>query len=258
MPHPQQTHEPRPVALVTGASRGLGRVLARFLAAASYDLVVTARDASSLQAVADELRAFGGAVVAQPGDVRDPAHRRDALAAAGRLGPLDLLVNNASTLGPSPLPDLVEAPPEALREAWAVNVEAPLAWVREALPQLRPGALVVNVTSDAAVGAYPRWGVYGSTKAALELLSRTLAVELRDRGVGVVAVDPGDMRTRMHQDAFVGEDISDRPEPEVTLPFWGWLLSRPAPAVSGGRYAAQSEGWSDVASPLAAAATVPV
>jgi len=123
-------------------------------------------------------------------------------------------------------------------------VLAPLALVREALPLLaRSRGLVVDITSDAAVGGYPGWGVYGASKAALDLVTKTLAAELKEKGVGVVSVDPGDMRTRMHQDAFPGQDISDRPLPDVTLPFWAWLLSQDPIAVSGGRYRAQAAVW---------------
>jgi len=235
---------PAKVAVITGASRGLGRVLAGFLAKQGTALVIDARGGAELQSAADDLRAFTPAVVAVRGDVRDARHRARLLKAAGEWGRIDVLVNNASDLGESPLPPLVEADRDRFLQVFDVNVLAPLALVREALPLLtRSHGLVVNITSDAAVGGYPGWGVYGASKAALELVTKTLAAELKERGVGVVSVDPGDMRTRMHQDAFPGQDISDRPLPDVTLPFWAWLLSQDPMAVSGGRYQAQAAVW---------------
>jgi NAD(P)-dependent dehydrogenase (short-subunit alcohol dehydrogenase family) len=232
-------------ALITGGSRGLGRTVADFLAAQSYDLVITSRGEAELEAAARELRRYGGEVIALAGDVADPAHRqRLAQAAARDLGRLDVLLNNASTLGATPLPPLARYPLEELEEAFRVNVAAPIALVGEVLPLLEAsGGLIVNVSSDAALGGYPGWGGYGLTKAALDLASLTLGNELRDRGIGVVAVDPGDLRTEMHQAAFPGEDISDRPLPEVTLPFWAWLFGQPRGAVTGRRYRAQAERW---------------
>src|SRR6185436_10963294 len=239
--------------LITGASRGLGRTVAGFLAAQKYDLVITARGEENLEAAARELRRHGGQVIALAGDVADPAHRLRLARAAREIGRLDILFNNASTLGATPLPPLGEYPPDVLEEAFRVNVAAPIALVREVLPLLaESGGLVVNVTSDAAVGGYPGWGGYGLTKAALDLASLTLAHELSGRWVGVVAVDPGDLRTRMHQDAFPGEDISDRPLPEVTLPFWAWLFGQPPAAVTGRRYRAQADRWEVNALPAAA------
>lgn len=235
---------PNRTALITGGSRGLGRAVAGFLAAQGYQLVVTARGGDDLAAAARDLRRHGARVTALAGDVTDAAHRRRLVDAARGLGGLDVLVNNASTLGATPLPPLVDYPAAELDAAFRVNVAAPLALVREALPLLAAsGGLVVNVTSDAARGGYPGWGGYGLTKAALDLASLTLAHELAERGIGVVAVDPGDLRTRMHQDAFPGEDISDRPLPEVTLPFWAWLLEQSRAAVTGRRYQAQAERW---------------
>jgi NAD(P)-dependent dehydrogenase (short-subunit alcohol dehydrogenase family) len=241
-------HDPaanrHPVALITGASRGLGAVLARFLAQQDYDLIVSARGAAELAAVAESLRQFGGHVVDVTGDMADPAHREKLVQAAGGLGRLDLLVNNASTLGPSPLPKLADYPLDALREVLEVNLVAPLGLIQSALPLLSAsGGRVVNISSDAGVEGYPGWGGYGSSKAALDLLTRTFAAELGDTGVAVLSVDPGDMRTAMHQAAYPGEDISDRPLPEVTLPFWAWLLGQDGRSVAGGRFQAQAERW---------------
>jgi len=246
---PSTKRSPRPsnpdkVALITGASRGLGRVLAGFLAGQGYALVVTARGKGELATAVDGLREKGPRVVSIPGDVSDAGHRARLLRAVEEFGRLDLLVNNASDLGASPLPPLVRARREDVVRVFDVNLLAPLELVQEALPILsRSHGLVVNITSDAATGGYPGWGVYGASKAALDLVSRTLAAELKDEGVGVVSVDPGDMRTKMHQDAFPGQDISDRPLPDVTLPFWAWLLSQDPLAASGGRYRAQAAVW---------------
>ncbi len=232
----------RRVALITGASRGLGATLAEFLARQGYDLITTARGREPLERAAQALEGRGGKVVAIAGDVADDGHRRRLIAAAASLGGLDLLVNNASTLGAAPLPNLADYPLDDLEHVFAVNVLAPLALTQLALPLLTAhSGLIVNLSSDAAVGGYPGWGGYGASKAALDLITLTLADELRD--VGVVAVDPGDMRTEMHQLAFPGEDISDRPLPDVTLPFWAWLLGQDPTAVSGHRFRAQGETW---------------
>jgi NAD(P)-dependent dehydrogenase (short-subunit alcohol dehydrogenase family) len=240
-------------ALITGASKGLGRVIATFLARSGYEVVITARGAEELEDVARSLIKEGARVQAIAGDVTGAEHRRrlavaiDQLATpqrSGGAGGLDVLVNNASDLGPSPMPELASYPLDALRAVFDANVVAPVALVQELLPALRERrGLIVNITSDAAVGAYETWGGYGASKAALELASRTLAAELREAGVDVVAVDPGDMRTDMHQAAFPGSDISDRPLPDVTIPFWAWLFTVDHLAVSGGRYQAQSERW---------------
>lgn len=228
-------------ALITGGSRGLGRTVADFLAAQGFDLVITARGDDELEAAARELRRHGGQVIALAGDVAEAAHRRRLAGAARDLGRLDILFNNASTLGATPLPPLAEYPLDALEDAFRINVVAPIALAREVLPCLQEsGGLIVNISSDAALGGYPGWGGYGLTKAALDLASLTFANEL---SVGVVSVDPGDLRTRMHQDAFPGEDISDRPLPEVTLPFWAWLFGQPPAAVTGRRYRAQADRW---------------
>jgi NAD(P)-dependent dehydrogenase (short-subunit alcohol dehydrogenase family) len=225
----------------------LGALLADFLAAQGYDLVLTARGADALESTVTNLRNYGGTVLALPGDIADRAHLKTLVLTAQSLGSLDLLINNASDLGTTPLPTLANYPVDEIRRVFEVNVFAPLALTQEALPLLKErGGLVVNVSSDAAKGGYPGWGGYGATKAALDLLSLTLANELRDEGISVVAVDPGDMRTEMHQAAFPGEDISDRPLPEVTLPFWAWLFGQDRAAVSGGRYQAQAEHWEAV------------
>jgi NAD(P)-dependent dehydrogenase (short-subunit alcohol dehydrogenase family) len=194
-------------AIVTGGSRGLGRALVRELADAGWRVVTDGRDAATL---AD----LGPAVVAVSGDVTDATHRAALVEAAGDR--IDLLVNNAGGLGPSPLPGLTSYPLDALRELFDVNVVAPLGLIQEASPRLAEGAVIVNVTSDASVEAYAGWGGYGATKAALDHLGRVLAVERPD--LRVLTVDPGDMRTQMHQDAFPGEDISDRPLPEASVP----------------------------------------
>ena len=234
----------RRTALITGASRGLGRTLAELLAARGYNLIITARGGDALIHTADDLRKFGVEVVAIPGDIRDANHRSLLARAAEAVGSLDLLINNASILGPSPQPVLVDYPLETLESVYEVNLLAPLGLIQEALPSLkRARGTIINISSDAAVGGYEGWGGYGSSKAALDLISLTLANELLDDGVAVVAVDPGDMRTQMHQDAFPGEDIGDRPQPEVTLPFWAWLLGQDQSAITGQRFQAQGEQW---------------
>jgi NAD(P)-dependent dehydrogenase (short-subunit alcohol dehydrogenase family) len=219
-----------PVGIVTGASRGLGLALARALAERGWRLVVDARGAEALA------EATGGldGVVGIPGDVADPTHRRAVIEAAG--SPIDLLVNNASLLGPSPQPRLVDYPLDMLERVYRVNVHAPLALFQAALLALRPGACVLNITSDAAVEAYEGWGGYGSSKAALEQLTRVLAAEHPE--LRIAAVDPGDMNTQMHQEAFPGEDISDRPPPEASVP--GVLAIAFGDAPSGGRYSASA------------------
>jgi len=232
------------VALITGASRGLGKTIAGFLAAQGYDLILTARGEAALQTTATELQALGGQVIVLVGDVSDGAHQRQLAEAVAQRSRLDLLINNASLLGPSPQPVLANYPLETLEQVLAVNVLAPLGLVQTLLPWLKAAnGLVVNISSDAAVGGYPGWGGYGASKAALDLLSLTLANELREDGVAVVSVDPGDMRTQMHQEAFPDEDISDRPLPAVTLPFWAWLLAQQPLTISGQRFQAQAEVW---------------
>jgi NAD(P)-dependent dehydrogenase (short-subunit alcohol dehydrogenase family) len=216
-----------PTAIVTGASRGLGLALARALAERGWRLVIDAREGGTLNEVATEL-ATKTDVAALAGDVTDPEHRAALIAAAGRV---DLLVNNASVLGPSPQPILAEYPLDTLEHVYRVNVLAPLALAQLALPY-RP---IINVTSDAAVEPYEGWGGYGSAKAALEQLTQVLAVEHHD--LRIYAVDPGDMNTRMHQEAFPGEDISDRPPPEASVPGLLALIEGELPS---GRYQARA------------------
>jgi NAD(P)-dependent dehydrogenase (short-subunit alcohol dehydrogenase family) len=219
------------VALVTGASRGLGRALARQLATRGWTLVLDARGVEELDTVAGELSA-GTDVVAIPGDVADPEHRAALAAAVRRLGGLDLLVNNASALGPSPQPALANYPLDVLRRVTDVNLIAPLGLFQLVLSSLTERAgRVVNVSSDAAVEPYPGWGGYGSTKAALDQLTAVLGAEHPD--LKVYAFDPGDMRTDMHQRAFPGEDISDRPQPETVVPALLRLVDGDLPS---GRY----------------------
>jgi NAD(P)-dependent dehydrogenase (short-subunit alcohol dehydrogenase family) len=219
-------------ALITGASRGLGRALAVGLAREGYALIIDARNAAALDAVADQIRRDGGTVTALAGSVADPSHRAALLNAAG--GRLDLLVNNAGTLGASPLPALADYPPDALREAFEVNVIAPIALTQLMLPLLRTsGGAVLNITSDAAVEAYAGWGGYGAAKAALEQASNVLAAE--EPVVRVWWADPGDLRTDMHQRAFPGQDISDRPRPESVVPAFVRLITERLPS---GRYRA--------------------
>jgi NAD(P)-dependent dehydrogenase (short-subunit alcohol dehydrogenase family) len=216
-----------PTAIVTGASRGLGLALARSLSERGWQLVVDARDAAALSAATAGLPG----VRALAGDVADPEHRAALVEAAGAL---DLLVNNASLLGPSPQPALAEYPLDVLARVYAVNVLAPLALTQLALPHMRAGGRVINVTSDAGVEPYPGWGGYGTSKAALEQVSAVLAAEHPE--LRVYAVDPGDMNTRMHQEAFPGEDISDRPPPEESVPGLLRLIDGDLPS---GRYLAR-------------------
>jgi NAD(P)-dependent dehydrogenase (short-subunit alcohol dehydrogenase family) len=223
-----------PIALITGASRGLGRALADGLAREGYALIIDARDAAALDAAAAAIRAAGGAVTAVPGDVTDPAHRAALLRAAQDAGRCDLLVNNAGTLGASPLPALADYPVGELRAALEANVIAPIALTQLMLPMLRTaGGAVLNITSDAAVEAYAGWGGYGAAKAALEQASNVLAAE--ELAVRVWWADPGDLRTDMHQRAFPGEDISDRPLPDSVVPAFVRLVTQRLPS---GRYRA--------------------
>jgi NAD(P)-dependent dehydrogenase (short-subunit alcohol dehydrogenase family) len=232
----------RPVAIVTGGSQGLGLALAETLVIGGWAVVIDARRGDRLDQARRRLASptrsdAGGAqgpVVAIAGDVTDPVHRRALARSARQLGPIRLLVNNASTLGASPLPPLATIDLDVLRRTFDVNVVAPVAMVQELADDLEPGATIVNVTSDAAVGAYSGWGAYGASKAALDQASAVLAAEHPDWRV--LSVDPGDMRTEMHQDAFPGEDISDRPEPARSV---AGLLALILGGQPSGRYQAR-------------------
>ncbi|HEV7722444.1 MAG TPA: SDR family oxidoreductase [Iamia sp.] len=219
-------------AIVTGATAGLGRAVAHDLAAAGWTVVVDARTAADLDALAADLRATGSPVTAVGGDVTDPAHRHALVAAAGDR--IDLLVASAGTLGPTPLPRLADVRLTDLERTLRTNVVAQVGLVQDALPALRAaGGVVVAVTSDAAVEGYEGWGAYGASKAAFEQVAHVLGAEEPD--LAVYRFDPGDMRTRMHQDAFPGEDISDRPEPESVAPAVRLLAEQRPPS---GRYRA--------------------
>ena len=225
-------------ALITGGSRGLGLALARGLAQLRWNLIIDARGAEALNAARDELARLTS-VIAIAGDVTDAVHREALVEAAVKKGGLDALVNSASILGPSPQPPLLEYPLDVLERVYRTNVIAPLALIQALRYQLKPGACVINITSDAGVEAYEGWGGYGSSKAALEQLSHILAAE--NPSWRVYWVDPGDMRTQMHQEAFPGEDISDRPLPEVSVP---GLIELITGERTSGRYAARSVGQS--------------
>lgn len=213
------------IAIVTGASRGLGLATSQALASGGWTVIMNARDPDPLQAAAKQVE--GARAV--PGDVANPEHREQLIRAATVAGGLDLLMNNASFLGPSPQPRVENYPLDTLRYVYEVNVLAPFALAQAALPMLRQrrGA-VVNVTSDAAAEPYEGWAGYGSSKAALDQFSAILAAEEPD--VRIYKFDPGDMNTRMHQEAFPGEDISDRPPPERSVPPLVELLERQAPS----------------------------
>ncbi len=223
-------------ALITGASRGLGLALARRLAEEGWALIFDARGADALEEARAELADLT-TVTAIPGDVSDAEHRRSLADAARELGGLDALVNNASILGPSPQPALLYYPLDVLESVYRTNAVAPLAVVQAVRDELKPGARIVNVTSDAAVEPYPGWGGYGSAKAALEQLSAILAAE--NPNLRVYSVDPGDMRTRMQGEAFPDEDLSDRPPPEESVPGLLELLEGDLPS---GRYLAREIG----------------
>ncbi len=220
-------------ALITGASRGLGLALARARAERGWNLILDARGSDALTAVASELRRRTG-VTAVVGDITDEAHRRELAHHAAAGHGIDLLVHNASVLGPSPQPVLLEYPLDDLERVYAANVFAPLRLTQLVAPYLRPGAALVSITSDAAIEPYDGWGGYGSSKAALEQWTRILAAERPE--LRVYVVDPGDMRTQMHQDAFPGEDISDRPLPEISVPGILAIIDRDLPS---GRYIAR-------------------
>lgn len=222
-----------PTALITGASRGLGRAILRELAADGWNVIADGRDESALRAALESLTRDGAHGAGVTGDVADAQHRETLVARVREMGALDLLVNNASELGPSPLPPLAAHPMDMLERVYRVNVLAPLALVQLLLPEMSSDGVVVNVSSDAAVEAYEHWGGYGSSKAALDHLTAVLAVE--NPQLRWYAFDPGDMRTAMHQAAFPGEDISDLPEPEAVVPALLRLLGERPPS---GRYRA--------------------
>jgi NAD(P)-dependent dehydrogenase (short-subunit alcohol dehydrogenase family) len=241
----------QPLALITGGSQCLGRALAGALLARGWQVVIDGRRTGLLATTAAALPS-SHAVTAVPGDVADPAHRRALADAVDRLagpdGGLDLLVNNASALGPSPQPELARYPFDVLERVYAVNTLAPLALIQLLLPRIAAGGgRVINISSDAAVEAYPGWGGYGSSKAALDQLTAVLAAELavEHPAIRVYAVDPGDLNTELHQQAFPGEDISDRPPPESAVPGLLTLVLRSLPS---GRYRA-----ADLAEPAGAA-----
>lgn len=229
-------HNTMRTALITGATRGLGNALAHGLANRGWNLIIDGRDKSRLRAVRDELAAITH-VAAIAGDITNEEHRRElAVLARGHTG-LDAVINNAGALGPSPLRSVLDLEPEALIELLLTNVAAPVALLQALRPELKPGARIVNVTSDAAVNPYLGWGGYGASKAALEQISSVLAAELATTrpDIRVYWVDPGDMRTDMHQAAYPGEDISDRPLPATRLPAFVRLVEGDLPS---GRYEA--------------------
>lgn len=228
------THIKRKNALITGASRGLGLALARALAERGWNLIIDARKADALETVRQELENFTQ-VITIPGDISDVSHQNKLALAAESLGGLNVLINNAGILGPSPQPALLDYPLNELERVFRINLFAQLAVIQVMRPYFVPDAKVINVTSDAGVEAYGGWGGYGSSKAALEQISNILAVE--NPKWRVYSVDPGDIRTQMHQLAFPGEDISDRPLPSVSVPGFLALLENDFPS---GRYQAQN------------------
>ena len=225
-------------ALITGASRGLGLALAKTLAQQGWQLIINARGQDALTLAHHELELFT-TVTAVSGDISHKAHRQALAVAARAAGGLDLVVNNAGMLGPSPQPALLDYPLDVLEDVFQVNVVAQLGVLQAVADSLKPNARIINITSDAAVEAYAGWGGYGASKAAFEQLSAILAEELVERlpDARVYWVDPGDMRTQMHQDAFPGEDIGDRPLPEASVPGFMALLHGDWP---NGRYQAQN------------------
>ncbi len=221
-------------ALITGASRGLGLALAKAMADRGWKLIIDGRGSQELEA-ARQILAGKTQVRAIPGDVSDPQHRLALAKAARDLNGLDVVVNNASILGPSPQPELMDYPLEMLAKVFQVNVIAPLGVLQAVRNMVKPGARILNITSDAGVEAYEGWGGYGASKAALEQLSAVMAAE--NPSLKIYWVDPGDMRTRMQQEAYPGEDISDRPLPEVSLPGLLYLIESDLPS---GRYQARA------------------
>ncbi|HEV3308905.1 MAG TPA: SDR family oxidoreductase [Chloroflexota bacterium] len=218
------------VAVITGGSRGLGRALAAAMSRQGWSLIITGRDVATLEAARSRL-STGTTVVAISGDISNPVHRDRIAAAVAELGGVDVVVNNASILGPSPLPRLLDYPLDDLERVYRVNTAAPLALLQSLRSAFKPGARILNITSDAGLEAYEGWGGYGSSKAALEQISNVLATENPE--LRVYWVDPGDMRTDMHQEAFPDEDISDRPPPEESVP---GLLRLIAGDLASGRY----------------------
>lgn len=223
----------KPTILITGASRGLGQSLAQALARRSWTLIIDGRGQTALEKVGEMLSNYTQ-VIAIPGDVTDPSHRQSLAQAVDEVGGLDAVINNAGILGPSPQPALLDYPLDILEDVFRANVIAPLGVLQAVQGFLKPGARIINITSDAGVEPYQGWGGYGSSKAALEQLSAVLAVENQE--LRVYWVDPGDMQTQMHQDAFPGEDIGDRPLPEEIVPSFISLLEGDLPS---GRYLAQ-------------------
>lgn len=223
------------VAIVTGVTKGFGKEVARELLATGWAVVGDGRDPEAIQSIITELQGTGPAFTGIAGTITDESHLKDLVDAAAELGSLQLLVNNAGTLGPSPLPSVLEVDPDALLEIFRVNVVAAVRLLQVAMRQIPQGqdAAIVNVSSDAAVGFYEGWGPYGSSKAALEHLSKVFIAEVPS--VRMYVLDPGDMRTDMHQAAFVGEDISDRPLPAAKVPALMKLVDGQLPS---GRYAA--------------------
>lgn len=220
-------------AVITGASRGLGRALAREFARQGWNLLLDARNQAPLEVVREELQTLTH-VQTLIGDVADASHRQELAQAAQTLGGIDVLINNASILGPSPQPPLLKYPLDILEQVYRTNVIAPLAIMQVLYPYLKPGANIINITSDAGVEAYAGWGGYGSSKAALEHLSHILATEAPE--LHIYWVDPGDMFTQLQQEAFPEEDVSDRPSPEVSVPGLFALLTGNYPS---GRYLAR-------------------
>ncbi len=246
------------VAIVTGASKGLGRALAGRLADRGWSLVIDARGGDDLRSAEEDLRSrlrTGSSIVAIVGDVTSQAHRSELVEAARRSRGLDLIVNNASNLGHTPLPNIVDYPLDSLRHVFEVDVLAPLALIQESISLLKRSARprVMNITSDASIEHYERWGGYGLAKAALDHLNATLSVE--DPDLRTWAVDPGDLRTEMHQQAFPGEDISDRPLPESVVPRLVALIESDLPS---GRYRAGEIPVSDMSPGNASTAGAPL
>ncbi|MFI1016666.1 SDR family NAD(P)-dependent oxidoreductase [Streptomyces sp. NPDC020965] len=235
---------PSRVALVTGASTGLGETLADFLSGQGWTLVLTARTASDLAVVAKRLTGRGGSVVALAGDIGEAAHREELIAAARSIGRLDWLVNNASQMAVSPIGPLLDHPLESFERVLRTNVVAPVTLAQLAWPLLKDtGGLVVNLSSHSAVEVFPCAGIYAASKSALDQASLIMAAENADSGVGVTLVDPGDMCTRGYEWAEPGFDRSTVPNPDATLPFWSWLTGRSPGEVNGRRYQAQSGPW---------------